>query len=407
MITYPLQLTVGDRPELIGPVTVPGYDRPQVISLDRGLIKEVSAAPTRSGEDPPGPTHLALPSFAEPHLHPDRAYVGSPRPPRSLEDAIEMGIRPAGYVVETAAERARRLFSTLAANGATRARGHVGHLPSYSAPPRWPVLAEVQQDLAHVIEIELVAFAVEGALTDPEEVERLHRDLTLGRYQLIGGSPNHDSHPRQSVSSIMELAARTEVDVDVHIDETLDPTRLLMDFALGEVERHGLAGRVSFSHCCLLSALPEQQTRALARRISGLGITVICLPRTNLILNEYGRHSPLRALAPINLLIEEGVHVRLGVDNVDDTFCPFPTADTLEIGYLARLAGHFYDDAQFLASLSDGRSTLRAGETADLTLVEASTLNEALSLRPERITMREGVVVASGRNRPKTRMGDR
>ena len=406
MITHPHRLTAGERPEAIGPVIVPGYDQPQVVSFRRGRIKSIQP-PAAHPESPAGASHLALPAFAEPHLHPDRAYVGSPRPPRSLEDAIEMGGRPEGYIAETAALRARRLFSTLSANGATRARGHVLHYPENFAAPRWPVMGEVREEMVERMEIELVAFAVLDALTDPEEVERLHQDLTLGRYQLIGGSPNHDSHPRQSVNSIMELAARTGVKADLHIDETLDPTHMLMDFALDEVERHNLAGRVSFSHSCVLSALPESRSRALAQRIAGLGITVICLPRTNLILHEHDTHSPRRALAPINLLLSEGVHVRLGVDNVDDTFCPFPTADTLEIGYLARLAGHFYDDAQFLASLSDGRSTLRAGETADLTLVEANTLNEALSLRPERITMREGVVVASGSNRLKTRMGDR
>ena len=395
-ITQPQQLGAGDRPALIGPVMVPGYEGPQVISLAGGLIKGIDDAPGREhlvGQ----PSHLALPSFAEPHLHPDRAYVGSPRPPRSLEDAIELGIRPEGYVVETAGERAKRLFSTLAVNGTTRARGHVGHLPSHIAPPRWPVMAQVRAELADLIEIELVAFAVEGTLNDSEELRRLRRDLTAGSYQLLGGSPNHDSEPRKAVSAIMRLSSETGVDADVHIDETLDPSRLLMDFALGEVERYNLEGRVSFSHCCLLSALPEQQTRALARRIAGLGITVNCMPRTNLILHEYGNHSPRRALAPINLLIEEGVHVRLGVDNVDDTFCPFPTADLLEIGYLARLAGHFYDDARLLSSLSDGRSTLQTGESADMTLVKANTLNEALSMRPERVTMRAGVVVAAGK----------
>jgi len=132
--------------------------------------------------------------------------------------------------------------------------------------------------------------------------------------------------------------------------------------------------------------------------MAGLGITVNCQPRTNLILHEYRVHSPRRALAPINLLMDEGVHVRLGVDNVDDTFCPFPTADPLEAGYLARLAGHLYDDARLISALSDGRSILRPGERADVTFVEANTLNEALSIRSGRITMREGVVVASGSN---------
>lgn len=399
-LTHPGRLARGDRPSRVGPVTVPGSQEPQIVSIRRGLIQEIQPFPVRTGEPASGPSHLALPSFAEPHLHPDRAYVGSPRPPRSLDDAIEMGARPEGYIADTAFERARRLFSTLSANGATRARGHVGCFPERLEAPRWKVMGEVRKEMKKVMEVELVAFAVVDTLIDREEVSRLYRDLNMGRYQLIGGSPNHDSRPRESISSMMDLAVRAEVEVDVHIDETLDPTRLLMDFALDEVERRHLEGRVSFSHCCLLSALPERHTRSLARRMAGLGVTVNCQPRTNLILHEYRVHSPRRALAPINLLVEEGVHVRLGVDNVDDTFCPFPTADTLEVGYLARLAGHLYDDGRLISALSDGRSTLRPGEKADLTLVESNTLNEALSQRPDRITMREGVVVASGSNEP-------
>ncbi|MCY3564515.1 MAG: amidohydrolase family protein [Acidimicrobiia bacterium] len=396
--TNPRRLADGDLPLAIGPVRVPEYSGSQVISVHRGLITGIEPFPNGSEAPVPEPSHLAMPSFAEPHLHPDRAYVGSPRPPRSLEDAIETGARPEGYIADTAAERARRLFSTLSDNGATRARGHVGRHPEHIAAPRWEVMGEVREQMKRVMEIELVAFAVADTLTDREETARLQKDLTMGRYQLIGGSPNHDSRPRESITSMMELAARTGVQVDVHIDETLDPARLLMDFALDEVERRHLEGWVSFSHCCLLSALGEQQTRSLARRMAGLGITVNCQPRTNLILHEYRVHSPRRALAPINLLIEEGVHVRLGVDNVDDTFCPFSTADPLEAAYLARLAGHLYDDARLISALTDGRSTLRSGDKADLTFVEAKNLNEALSLRPERITMREGVVVASGSN---------
>lgn len=396
-VTHPDQLVTGDRPGRIGPVGVPGFEQPRIISLHRGRISHIAPVPA-GGKPSDDPVHLALPAFAEPHLHPDRAYVGSPRPPRSLEDAIELGIRPAGYVEETAHERARRLFSALLSNGATRARGHVGHHPAHIAPPRWPVMGEVREELADVMEVELVAFAVADALADRDEAGRVCRDLTLGRYQMIGGSPNHDSRPRESIRTMMETAVRAEVPVDVHIDETLDPDRLLMDFALNEVERCGLGGRVSFSHCCLLSALPEDQTRALARRMSGLGVTVNCQPRTNLILHEHGVHSPRRALAPVNLLLEEGVHVRLGVDNVDDTFCPFPTADPLEAGYLARLAGHLYDDPRLLAALSDGRSTLGVGEQADLVLVKAPTINKALSFRPARVTMRAGKVVAMGNN---------
>ncbi|MDE0235322.1 MAG: hypothetical protein OXM62_09970, partial [bacterium] len=80
MPTHPRRLAEGDRPAAVGPVNVSEYSRPQVISMRRGLITEIKPFPDRPGGLVPEPSHLAMPSFAEPHLHPDRAYVGSPRP---------------------------------------------------------------------------------------------------------------------------------------------------------------------------------------------------------------------------------------------------------------------------------------------------------------------------------------
>ncbi|MYK55380.1 MAG: hypothetical protein F4035_02790, partial [Acidimicrobiia bacterium] len=67
--TNPRRLADGDLPLAIGPVRVPEYSGSQVISVHRGLITGIEPFPNGSEAPVPEPSHLAMPSFAEPHLH--------------------------------------------------------------------------------------------------------------------------------------------------------------------------------------------------------------------------------------------------------------------------------------------------------------------------------------------------
>ena len=89
--------------------------------------------------------------------------------------------------------------------------------------------------------------------------------------------------------------------------------------------------------------------------------------------------------------VRAGVAVRLGTDNVRDWFFPFGDADLLESGYVAALAAHLDAPADLLAALCDGRRGLTVGEPADLVLIRAGSLDDALARRPsDRVLLRKG-----------------
>ena len=83
--------------------------------------------------------------------------------------------------------------------------------------------------------------------------------------------------------------------------------------------------------------------------------------------------------------------VRFGSDNVRDVFFPYGDADPLEAAFLAALATHVDDEDALLAAIADGRTRVQQGDPADLVVIEAASLQDALARRPaDRLVLRGG-----------------
>jgi cytosine deaminase len=130
--------------------------------------------------------------------------------------------------------------------------------------------------------------------------------------------------------------------------------------------------------------------------IAKAGITVIALPETNLFLQDRGGATPRqRGITLARELTAAGVKVRFGTDNVRDWFFPFGDGDMLDTALFATVAAGVDNDADLIAGLCDGRTALSPGEPADLVLVPASSIEDALARRPAgRIVFKGGWQVA-------------
>jgi cytosine deaminase len=354
-----------------------------------GTIEEVSDAT---------PEWLALPGLANLHAHADRAYTVQSSRPKSLDDALRAAAAArAAFTADDIRRRARQFFERSRAHGATRVRTHTDVDSIVEMRSLEGVIA-ARDPLAQSMDIDVIAFSTSrNDLSDPNAVARINDALAHGP-DYIGASLNSSSDPGRALEALLDLAERSGLPVDLHIDEHLDPSRMLC----AEVARAALArdliGRFTFSHACVLGMLEPAILYDTIDVMARAGVTVVALPETNLFLQGRRSGTPiLRGITLVHELASAGVPVRLGTDNVRDWFFPFGDGDLLDTALSAAIGLHLDDDRALVKALCDGRDGLRPGDAADLVLVRASSLDDALARRPgARVVFKAGRIV-SGR----------
>jgi cytosine deaminase len=331
---------------------------------------------------------LALPGLVNLHAHADRAYTVQSFRPRSFADALaSAAVARAAFTAADVAARATRLFERSLAHGVTRIRTHTDVDPIVELRSMEGILA-AKQKMAGRLDVDVIAFATsKNDLADARALERLDHAIAMGA-DFIGASLNASADPPRALGALLDLVERTGLPVDLHLDEHLEPDRMLSELVVDAViERGGLQGRVTLSHVCALATLDAADAGKLIDKFARAGVTVVALPTANLFLQDRGTR--------VRELVAAGVPVRCGTDNVRDWFFPFGDGDMLESALFAAVAAHLDGAAALVGAICDGRHMIAEGDVADLVLLPASSLDDALARRPaERRVFKAGRQVA-------------
>ena len=370
-----------------GPVSLPLSGGAYAVEIAAGRI--TSLRPVEAASE-----WVLLPAFVNMHAHAERSFAPVPAP-RSFADAL----RQAAEIRKSSTEedfqrRAAALFARAVRHGTKRLRSHtdIDDLVEERA------LRGVQAACAAFadrLEVEIAAFA--NSRTDPASAEGRRRILSALRAgaHLIGASPNSAPDPKAAVDGVLDLARSEGVDVDFHLDEHGDVGRSLLGHVVKAIASRGLERRVSISHACVLTLLPQAEADVIIRGLADVGAIVIVLPGTNLYLQDRTETTPRRrGVAPVRELLGAGIRLRLGSDNVRDSFYPYGDADPLEDAFLLSLAAHVDDPAALLSAICDGSGDPAVGDPADLVLVPGHSFSDILARRPsDRIMIRRGKLV--------------
>lgn len=342
----------------------------------------------------PGPARwMLLPPLADLHVHANRAYTVGSTSPTSFEQAVEMTqVLFRDFTAEDYARQAHRLFAESLRHGTTRLRTHADLDPLSGLKAVCGTL-EAREAFTGRLDVEVVAFA--SAACDPvqgEAAATLREAHRLGA-TLLGAVPALYPDPQRSLDALLDLAVELDAAVDVHLDEHLDGQRSCSGYLAAATRSRGLEGRVTLSHGCAISVLPPRERARIAEELASARITLVCLPTTNLYLQDRRVDSPLRrGLAPLRELARAGVALRFASDNVRDLFYPYGSADLLDIAQLIATAGQLEDPHLLVQGICAGCDRVQAGADASFVLVRGSTLTEILSERPsERIVVRHGL----------------
>ena len=372
------------------------------VRLEGPVVAEIVPAGTlRAGRDEPAldlDGFLLLPAAAEPHAHLDKSLTFDEiRPPLGdLGRAIASFQEFAATADEDGiADRARRTLTRMLANGITAVRSHVNFYPAPDPLVGFRALARVRAEFAGLLDLELVTLPAEETTDEEHEAA-----LDLGA-DLVGGAPHLWSDPIAATDRLLDVAERRGAGVDLHADESLDGPVTLARYA-----QRARAWRVvkSAGHCVRLGTMPPAELDALLRAVREADIGIISLPITNLYLQ--GWETPVatpRGLTALRALIDAGVRVAAGADNVQDPFNPLGRCDPLETAMLLVTAGHL-SPAEALHLVTDGaRDVLalppagpRVGAAADLLGIRAGGPRDAIAFAsPDRMVLHDGRLVAT------------
>jgi len=186
---------------------------------------------------------------------------------------------------------------------------------------------EVKEKYKDQIEIQICSQVLEGALNKnaQEWIEK-----AAPYVDVLGGLPSRD-RPNQGehLDYIFEIAKKYNKTVDVHIDQNNDPDEKDTEVLARKVIEHKMHGRVNAVHCCSLAAQENDYMQEVIKLIKEADMSVIICPRSMIDGKQMReKKAPVHnSIGPVPELIEGGVNVAIGVDNVHDYFCPFIDGD--------------------------------------------------------------------------------
>ena len=280
--------------------------------------------------------NLVTESFVNPHLHLCKVWTL----PMMEEEALKsyqgelMGKAMASvelaskikekYAESWIIENARRAVALAALHGNLHIRAFAD-VDSKARLEAVRALIRVRDEYSGLVSIQVVAFAQDGIVREPETAELMHQAMKLGA-DVVGGIPwieLTEADAMQHVKVCFDLAQEFNKDVSMLLDDVGDPDLRTLEIMAVEAGRRGWEGRALAHHCRAMSLYPTPYVQRLARILKKVRVPVVSDPHTG----------PLHAR--VRELLAEGVLVCLGQDDISDAYYPFGRNNMLEVGFLA------------------------------------------------------------------------
>lgn len=337
------------------------------IGITGGRITEIAKGNTLTGmEIIDANGGYVSPSFVDPHFHLDKTMSRGLFGATTFEDAFNKAHEvKTNFTVQDVKERAMYALNYACSNGfgAMKAQVDVDYATGLKS------LEGVMQaidEYKNFIDVEPIAFPQEGMLCDEKQPQLLKEAIKMG-CKYIGGLPEFEKiatteNQQKHISMIFDLAEEFDIDIDCHTDYTDGINFKTLEMVADETLKRKMQGRVSVDHCTALAIYDDGYAKEVINKISEAEINVIVLPIANLqMLGGTGRTPVNRGSSRILELLDAGVNVSAGSDNMYDIWYRFNGMDPILTGLMTCLSGGMRTDEEVAESFE--MITNRAAKT--------------------------------------------
>ncbi|MCX6752448.1 MAG: amidohydrolase family protein [Candidatus Nomurabacteria bacterium] len=197
-----------------------------------------------------------------------------------------------------------------------------------------------------------------GGLID-EKARILYEEITA-KADIAGGLPSKDRpNDEKHLDYLFQIAKKLNKPVHVHIDQENNPNERDSEKLIAAVKRHGYQNRTVIVHAISVSAQPKEYRAKIYKELAELGIAVIVCPSAALSMRQLDQYqAPVHnSIANVGELLEAGVLVGLGIDNIADFYEPFVDGDMWTEMRMLQEACRYYnfDELVKIASLNGAK----------------------------------------------------
>lgn len=398
---------------LLKDARLPGKEELADIGVSSGKIAYIGSSQSSDAERViKVDGRLVLPPFVDPHMHLDKAYLGgwSASTSGTYADAERtINQKKQQMTVEDVQARAGMAIERAVKNGVGYIRTNVD-IDSAAGLIGMKGLLAAREQYSDLVNMEIVALATYDLLAPKSSERLLVEALDMGA-DVIGGSPRQeldDEGSRLHIDKIFEIAKRYEKRIDTHIDAACDPNLRSMHYLAAKTIREDYQGKVAAGHAVALSYYNEYYAERVITLLQRAGVHVVTCPATTMMSAPVLDKEPRgRGITRVRQLLQAGVNVAVGQDNMDDPYNPFGDGDPMTNGLLTAYAAQLSTDEE-LTLLFDMLSRngarvmgltdwdIAVNRPATFNVINARTLREALRERAEcQYVVRAGRIIAT------------
>jgi cytosine/creatinine deaminase len=349
---------------------------------------------------------LVLPTFIEPHVHLDKVLLGEELKEASSIGEARKAVKEAkkSFTVESIRKRAEKVLPWAIQSGVTIIRTHVDVDPVIGTKSAEAIL-ELKKKFSDLLDIQVVAFPQEGFGSDSSGLALLEKALELG-CDVVGGMPEAESsleYSRRHIDSVITLARERCLPLDVHCDVL--PSGHNIEYLATQSMNNGLAEKSTADHLIALSYYEDIYASKIISLIKDSSMNVVTNPCTMMTSGTSDKPPMGRGITRVKELIQAGVNVAFGSDNILDPYNPFGDFNPLSNGWLLCYGGQLSSSSEInyvisMPTICSARILgldnygIAAGCKADLNVFREKTVRELLRTCPKPLyVLKEGKII--------------
>jgi len=377
------------------------------IGIDNGKIVAITKENLgHSLQEIDAQNNLVTESYVNPHLHLDKVFTLDRLDELAMAQYHQNEMTGAANAIELASrvktqydqswitENVRLALEWAAINGNTHIRAFAD-IDNKAKLKGVKVLLELKEEFKDIVELQIVAFPQDGVVKEPGADILVNEAMVMGA-DVVGGIPwieLTDDDALSHIKSMFEIASKFDVPVSMLVDDVGDSKLRTLEMLANITIAKSWEGRVLAHHARAMSLYPDKYHSELVEILKKAKVGIVTDPHTG----------PLHVR--VQDLLEQGVLVCLGQDDISDAYYPYGHNNMLEVAFLASHLlwmttkadmNVLYDMITVNAAKAMGLQDygMSVGNTASLVILDVPNVVEALRFhRHPRYVVHKGKVI--------------